>query len=850
MLGLFSDTRYAFRQFRQSPAFTLTAVVTLALGIGGTTGIFSLVHAVMLRSLPVKDPSQLYRIGSGDTCCVAGSLQGERWGLFSYPLYQRLKAAAAPEFEQVAAFEPRATHFSVRRASIDRMSRSVRGEFVTGNYFSTLGIASFTGRLLSPSDDRASAPPVAVLSYRAWQSDYGADPHVIGSTFVMDTHPFTVIGIAPPGFYGDTLSSRPPDLWMPLAQEALVEAQRSLLYQSPNAWLRVLGRIRPGANLSSLPARLTTILRTWLEYDSHIPANFLPTVIRKLPGQSIQVIPAGSGILAMQEEYGSGLRILFAVCAFVLLIACANLANLMLARGIARRSQTSLRIAIGASRGMLIRQALTESVLLAIAGGALGLFVAEGAGMLILQLEFHKTNLMGVDTSPSMPVLAFAFGLSLLTGTLFGTAPAWLATITDPADALRGGNRSTAEASSRPQRALITLQASVSVILVAGAAMLTRSLANLEHQDFGFAVKDRVVVAMNHPPATYTIQQLDTLYRRIETRLSEVPGVEQAALALYTPLESNWSEAVQVQGHPPNTSESNDASWDRVSTNFLQAVGEPILRGRNFTDADRTGSVPVAIVNQAFVKKFFPHEDPIGRHFGFDLPQFAGTYQVIGIVRDAKYTRPAQPARPMLFVSLLQTVAYSDAEMQSFETSTHFIGNVLLVSHRSSGELEDSVARALSEIDPNLTVTQMYTMQEDIDNTFGQRRAMAGLTSLFGGVALVLAAVGLYGVLAYTVARRTSEIGVRIALGADKRTVVSMILRGAFEMVGIGLILGIPLAIGAGKLVSAQLYGVTATDPAALSAAVLVLSGCALLAAVIPALRAASINPITALRTE
>jgi predicted permease len=368
MENLRGDLRYTLRQLRLAPVFTITAVATLALGIGGTTGIFSLIHAVMLRSLPVADPASLYRIGDGNDCCVEGGPQ-DNWGFYSYPLVQRLKSSA-PEFEQVAAFQAGAWQYSVRRSGSEPVARPLHGEYVSGNYFDVLGIRPFAGRLLSPADDRASAAPAAVLSYRAWQGQYAGDPSVIGSTFVIEDHPFTIIGIAPPGFFGETLRSDPPDLWLPLPQEPLIAGQVSLLRQSVSAWLRAIGRLRPGASVAGLSPRLTGVLRDWIQNESGYPTEWMPEIKRMLPKQTIHVIPAGSGVAEMKEEYGRSLQILLSVCALVLLIACANVANLMLARGMARRTQTSIRLAIGASRRRIILQSLTESIVLSLAGGS------------------------------------------------------------------------------------------------------------------------------------------------------------------------------------------------------------------------------------------------------------------------------------------------------------------------------------------------------------------------------------------------------------------------------------------------------------------------------------------------
>src|SRR5262245_932399 len=369
--------RYALRQFRLSPVFTAAAVLTLALGIGGTTAIFTLIHAVMLRSLPVADPDRLYRVGEGDDCCVEGGPQ-DRWGMFSFPLYERLKAET-PEFEEVAAFQAGRGRLGVRRAGVDSAARPLRSEYVSGSYFSTLGVRAFGGRLFTAEDDDPAAAPVVVISHRIWQTAYASDPTVPGSTFVVEGHPMTVIGVAPPGFFGETLQSDPPDLWVPLQQEPMINGEGSLLRQPVSAWLRMIGRLRPGASIDGMAPRLTGLLRQWLQHDSGYPSNWIPEVIRLLPKQVIGVVPAGAGVAVMKEEYGRSLQILLSVCCLVMLIACANVANLLLARGIARRGQTSVRLALGATRGQILAQALTESVLLAIAGSVGGLLVAVGA---------------------------------------------------------------------------------------------------------------------------------------------------------------------------------------------------------------------------------------------------------------------------------------------------------------------------------------------------------------------------------------------------------------------------------------------------------------------------------------
>jgi predicted permease len=852
MQNLPGSFRYAVRQFRLSPVFTAAAVLTLALGIGGTTAIFTLIHAVMLRSLPVSDPGKLYRVGEGDDCCVEGGPQ-DQWGMFSFSLYERLKTET-PEFEEVAAFQAGRGRLSVRRQGIESAARPLRSEYVTGNYFSTLGVPAFGGRVFTPDDDKPAASPVAVLSHRVWQTTYGGDPSVVGSTFVVDGHPFTVIGVAPAGFFGETLESDPPDLWIPVHQEPMMDGEGGLLHQSISAWLRMIGRLRPGASIDGMAPRLTGVLRQWMQNDSGYPANWMPDVIRMLPKQVVDVVPAGAGVAVMKEEYGRSLQILLSVCGLVLLIACANVANLLLARGVARRGQTAVRLAMGATPWQIVGQALIESVLLAIGGAIVGLLVATAAAQLLLALAFHSSHFLPISATPSLMVLAFAFGLALVTGIIFGAAPAWLATRTDPAEALRGSGRGTRDRSSLARKALLVVQATLSVVLVAGATMLARSLNKLEHQDFGYQVQGRVEVDMNRPPASYTQPRLAALYRQLEEQLNRMPGVQGSGLAMYNPLTDNWGELIMVAGHPAGQfNGESGASWDRVSANYLQNFGMPILRGRAFTAADNETSAPVAIVNEAFVKRFFKSdEDPLDQHFGLDMPQYASTFSIVGVVRDAKFAGwgLSRPARPMFYVPLAQNVVYHDDLMKKLELRSHFIGGIMLVTNVSSGALEPLLTRVLAELDPNLTINSIRTMQQQVELSFDQERAVASLAGLFGMVALLLAAVGLYGVTAYTVAQRTNEIGIRMALGADRPTVIQLVLRGAFKRVLVGLILGLPLAIGAGRLISAQLYGVSSWDPLALTVAAGALAVCSFFAAIIPANRAASISPMNALRIE
>ena len=852
MQTLRHDISYALRQMRMSPVFTLTAMLTLALGIGATTAIFSLVHTIMLKSLPVVDPASLYRVGEGDDCCVEGGPQ-DVWGLFSYGLYQRFKDAS-PEFEQLSAFQAGGTQISVRRGDTNQLARPLRSEFVSGNYFATFGIQPLAGRTITPADDQLSAPPVAMLSHRAWMQEYGADPKIVGASLMLDGHPFTVIGITPPGFYGETLRSDPPQLFVPLQQEPMLTGKNSILKQN-NGWLRIIGRLRTGANPGGLAPRFTAILRQWLVTDlgSGEFQQYLPQIKAILPKQNVNVIPAGAGIGDMKKGYGDSLRILLIVCCLVLLIACANIANLLLARGAARRAQTSVRLALGASRKRLLRQSITESLVLSIFGGAAGIVIAYLGVKVIVGLAFHSAHFVPIDATPSLPILAFAFGLSLLTGLLFGTAPAWLTSHANPADALRGANRSTRDRSSLPQKALVVVQATISIVLLTGSGLLIRSLQKMERQDFGFETGHRVNINVNAPFSSYSPEKLDATYRELQRRLSQIPGVQRAALALYSPFTDNWGEMVIREGQGViNVNEDHGASWDHVSPGYLETMGQNILRGRGITEQDTEATRKVAVVDEAFVRKFFkPGEDPLGTHFGVNMVEFSKTFEIVGVVHEANYTDPSGHwRRPLFFVPLAQHVHYDTPMMQMIDDRTHLIESVVLQLHGSMDGLEPQVRRVFAEVDPNLTIISFESMQQHVANRLDQQRTVAQLTGLFGILALILAAVGLYGVTAYTVERRTGEIGVRMAMGASRGGVVRLILRGAFLQVIIGLLIGIPVSIACSRLIAAQLYQVKGWDPYVLSGSILALGVCAFLASIIPARRASSINPVSALRVE
>ena len=843
------DLRYALRQLRKSPGFTLTAIITLALGIGANTAIFTLVQGILLRRLPVSDPKQLYRIGDTDNCCVNGGFVSDNgdFDIFSYDLFLHLKRSA-PEFEQLSGVMAGNWQWSVRHGNT--LSKELHGEFVTGNFFSMFGIGPYLGRVFGESDDTPSAPPVVVLSYRTWQSEFAGDPSLVGSTISIQTKPFTVVGIAPPGFFGDRVTDIPADMWMPINMEPYARDNSSILTHQDSNWLYAIGRVRPGTNIGTLQARLSQALRDWLSTRPVYTDNGGSTII---PKQHVVIVPAGGGIQSLQQEAGLGLKLLMVLSSFVLLIACANIANLLLARGTARRADIAVRMAMGAGRSRVIGQIITESVLLSCIGGIAGLAVAYAGTRVILNAAFPEARNMPINASPSLLVLGFAFLISLITGILFGIAPAWLSSHAQPAEVLRGSNRSIRDRASLPQMVLVIVQAAMSLVLIAGAILLTRSLGNLEHQDFGIATNNRYVLHFDPSGAGYAAERASGLYRQLEERFTALPGVKNIGMALYSPLEGdNWGECVIQQGHgAPGPNEHCGSTWDRVSPGFLQSMGVPIVRGRDLSISDTASSPYVAVVNETFVKKFFPKQDPVGKHFGIDFPQYSGTFEIVGVFRDFKMNNPRDPVRAVFLRPLAQVyTGYKEPPLITGETQSMLINSMVINFKIPQSNAEQLIRRTLADVDPNLTIMDLRSLDAQVAGNFNQDRLIAQLTSLFGVLALIIASVGLYGVMSYFVARRTSEIGIRMALGASRTSVLAMVFRSALFQVVLGLALGIPAALFAGHLMASQLYGVGAYDAASLTVATLVLALCAAIAVFVPARRAATVEPMRALRIE
>ena len=845
MQTIWQDVQYALRQLRRAPGFVATAILTLALGIGATTAIFTLVYQVILRSIPVEHPEQLYKVGAKIEQGVNGGLQDD-WWIFSDDLYKYLRDQT-PNIAGMAAVQSNADTLSARRPGDNGLTQSLESKFVSGNYFSLLGVKPYAGRLLTPDDDREGAPASAVISYALWKTKFAAEAGMVGSTLILSGHPVTIVGITAPTFFGERNTSNPAGMWMPLAQEPAFDPDRPMLKYPSEHWLDVLVRVPDAGQVATVQNALRGELQQWNAAHRDF---YEGSTDKDLARQTTELISARGGINNLRHRYGSGLQLLQLIAAFVLLIACANLANLMLVRGMARQQELAVRSALGAPRGRLVRQMLVEAILLSVFGGVAALVLAYAGTHAILTLAMRGVEISPLAASPSLPVLGFALLLSLVTGIVFGIAPAWITSRSNPVEALRGANRSTRDASAMPQKILVVLQAALSLALLSTAGLLITSLRTLEHQNFHFETQGRLVLAIDLHAASYRPDQLAAVYQSFDDTLSHLPGIQHFAYATYAPMSgARWTTGVVLPGATFKSESNSTSALDLVSPDFFAGIGTPVLMGRSFNQQDTATSRHVAVVNKAFVDHFFPGKQPIGSHFGPNQ-KFAGEFEIVGVVDNAKFGDPSGPARPMFFTPLTQTVRYTGLKEIAEEAFNHYAGNIIVHYRGDPAAVGDELRQALKAINPDLPILSMRSYEDELGNNFLQPELVVRLTSLFGILALVLASIGLYGVTAYTVARRTSEIGIRMALGASRGSVLRMIVENALTQAGIGLALGLPLAYLGGNLVRHSLYQTSAFQPVVLvTVIVLLLLACAA-AALIPARRAASIDPMQALRAE
>ncbi len=833
------DVRYGLRQLRRSPGFTVVAVLTLALGIGANTAIFTLVNALLLRSLPVQNPKELVLLGHGLDRGVVGEAQRGSWELFSYAFYQHLREHNRV-FQGVCAFQSFEDGLSIR---VGNTATSAPGKLVSGNYFSILGVHPLLGRMLTPEDDRAGAVPAAVISYRFWSKQFSQDATVLGKTVSVNGTAFTIVGVTPPGFFGETLQTDPPDMWLPLATQPQVMQQESLLTPQGPYWLHIMGRLKPVVTFKQAQANVSVLLRGFL--DEEVRSQVSAERWHEIQNCFIDLTPGGKGLSELRESFTKPLYILLAAVGLVLLIACANVANLLMARATARQREVSVRLALGASRSRLVRQFLTESVLLAMCGGAAGLLFARWGTIALVTRVANGADYVPLSVSPDSRVLGFTLGLCFLTGILFGLAPALRVSHGNLTPALKESVRTAVGGGGlwSLSNLLVVSQVAVCLLLLIGAGLLVRTLRALENQDWGFARENVLVMSIDPKRAGYKPQQLPALYQQLLDRVNALPGVHSASLALYSWLsDMEVIQGITVPGYTPQPDERTTVQVNLVGPRYFETEGMSLLVGREFGAHDTEGATHVAVVNEALVRRFYFGQNPIGKTLHFQTLFNDGDIEVVGVAKNAKYNSPRDNATEMAFLPVFQA-SKDVAQLGAY------VGD-LEVRAAGNPSIAGGVRAAIAGIDKNLPVDKVTTLNELVDRSLNQVTLIAGLSSLFGVLAMLLACVGLYGVMSYAVARRTNEIGIRMALGARRSDVLGLVVGHGFKLTSVGVAIGIAAAFPLTRFLASLPIGVRPTDPLTFFVVSLILTIVALLASYIPARRATRVDPMVALRYE
>ncbi len=866
MQTFWQDLRYGARMLLKQKGLTAIAVISLALGIGANTALFSIVDAMLLRMLPVKEPDRLALFRSMATREFSpGSYTGNssndpatgqrRMTSFPYQSFMRMR-------EQLGALSEVFAFGNVSlNVNANGQADVASGQAVSGNYYAGLGVRAMIGRLLTDEDDNAAASPAAVLSFRYWERRFGGDASIVGKQINLNNIAFTVIGVTPPGFEGTMQAGSTQDVTIPIAWEPQlnVDRERSRMYGAGVWWLRIMGRLKPGATAEQARAQLESVFHQ--SVVEHRTARQAAAPPGSRPIQNLEpkdyprlaLDPGGQGEMNTRQYFAPSLYMLLGVVGLVLLIACANVANLLLARATARQKEIGVRLALGASRWRLIRQLLTESVLLAVLGGTLGilfaLWIKDG---LLATTDWGGRGMRALEPSLDLRVLGFTFALSLLTGIIFGLVPAWRATKVDLAPSLKDSGRGSSSASrSLLSRGLVVIQVALSLLLLVGAGLFLRTLINLQRVEPGFNPRNLLLFGVEPGLIGYKDEKLTQLYEQMTERLEAVPGVQAVTFSRMTLLaQGTSSRSVYLRSAlnaAPDAEGRIRASGDgyihQVRENFLEAMEIPLLAGRTFKPQDDAKAPKVAIVNQTFANKHFPDESPIGKRFTFDSTK-PDEVEIIGLARDAKYARQRDEIPPTAYLSWRQ-------EMRSMSGAT--------VEVRTMGDPNAAVTairQAVREVDGNLPLNNVKTQVEQADETLRMERLFARLVSLFGLLAQQLASIGLYGVMAYAVAQRTNEIGIRMALGASQGQVLKMILRQGMTLAIVGVVLGLAGAyvltryLESWMNLSRMLYGVKINDPVTYGVIAVLLTLVALVACFIPARRATRVDPMIALRVE
>ena len=835
MNSLLQDLRYALRQLRKSPGFTAVAVLTLALGIGANTGIFTLVNAVLLKSLPVPDPEQLYLVEDNPP-------HGAR---FSYPMFQDVRAAM-PRGAEIAAISWPAQFYASFGGGQPEMAV---GQLVSGNYFPTLHTHSELGRLLGEEDDRVvGGSPVAVISYGCWERRFGRDPNVLGRKLVVNGMPLEVVGVTAGGFFGTHVGAA-PEFWIPTAMQASVryaqhysegeaaKMDEPWLAQRDIRWLRFMVRAKDRRSMSPALGALNQVFRVNLE---QAVTGIKDSQERQaLLRERLLLENGGHGLSTSSlEDFSSPLLALMAMVGIILLIACANLANLLLARAAAREREIAVRLSMGASRTRLVRQLLVECILLSVCGAALGSVVAYWLCDILPRWASSGSSPIPLSLAPDASVLFFSTAVAVLTGIAFGLAPALQGTRVEPMLAMKAGGRGAPAGGGTRwsfKQTLVALQVALSLVLLVGAGLFVRTLRHFSEIDPGFDRDHLVNVWIDTHLGGYSQAQFPALYRRLIERLEALPGVRSAAL-VSCEIASGCGDASDI--YLPGVSHTNgetDAQERRVSQEFFATTGIPLIEGRSFADSDTAKSPQVAVVNQAFVRQFLRGKDPIGQYYGYDTVN-PYRFQIVGVVKDSRVNDIHEDAPPTIYHSLTQDVI--DVESLAVRTSG------------DPAQMIAQVREAVRSVDSNLPIGSANTVTEMVSNSLAQQRLIARLTTIFGALALGLACLGLYGVMSYMVAHRTGELGIRLALGATRPGVLWMVMRQSIALATAGIVAGLFLSLLTARSVSSLLFGLSPYDPATMFTAAVILLAVSLASGLRPAWRAAKVDPMVALRYE
>jgi len=831
---LLQDLRYGLRMLRKNPGFTAVAVLTLALGIGANTAIFSLLNAIMLRDLPVQKPEQLVLLGKGRAGGSTDDFASTE--LYSYPFYRemRQKNQVFSDVSAVLSLLFAKIHGAVG-GSAELESMSV--QLVSGSYFPHLGVKPLLGRSFTEADDEpVGGHPVAMVSYSWWDRRWARNPAIVGKTVIIGSTVYTIIGVTPPGFFGTTVGES-PDLWIPLSMEKQVSPGWNGLDNKGFQSLYILGRLKSGVEVGQAQADVNLLARQiWQEQAGSALTKRQQDVLQHA---QIDLTSVERGLPRLRRGASLPLQILMAVVALVLLIDCANIATLLLARATTRQREIAVRMSLGASRARLIRQMLTENLLLALAGGALGVVLAWWASNGLLAMMPHGAEPLPLDVAPDARVLGFTFIVSLATALLCGTGPALRATRITLSPSLKEGRGAVSVASRTPlAKGLIVSQVALSLVLLIGAGLFLRTLVNFSNVDTGFNKENVLTFGIDPPSVGYKEDlRLVNLYQQIEQRVSALPGVRGDSISFFTFAQGAWTDPVSVMGRTPTPEDDMDATHNVVGSGYFATMGIPVLVGRVFGPQDTGASPKVAVINETFARWYFPGGSPIGRHFGIGGdPAHSNDIEVVGVVKNAKYQDLGERPFPAAYYPYTQHAQY----LNDFEVRYTGKPDVLI----------SEVRQAIDHVDHGLPVIYEGTMVEQVNRSLRGQTLIARLSTFFGLLAAFLACIGIYGLMSYAVRRRTNEIGIRMALGAERSGVLWMVLRESLMLVAVGVLIGIPAALAAARLISSMLYGLKATDPITITAAALAMIAVAALAGYLPARRAAKVDPMVALRYE